>query len=207
MIIIFLIILLFMSVIIDIKILKDNDNDKIILEFKTLFELIKYKIEIPFIDLTMKKNGLPFLKMSTEIKKGQAEELSEEKKSIVNLNEMKKIYKKVRCFFCTYEKEIQYICSRLKISTFLWKTDLGLKDAALTGMLSGVLWIFQEQIIILLRNNAKCNQMNSKVTPHFNKEVFKTTLHCIIKGKIGYIIIAGIKFGWTFLIKDGECDG
>jgi hypothetical protein len=196
-----------MSVIIDIKILKDHDNDKIILEFKTLFELIKYKIEIPFIDLTMKKNGLPFLKMSTEVKKGQTEELSEEKKSIVTLKEMKAIYRKVKCFFYTHEKGIRYILGRLKISSFLWKTEVGVNDAAFTGMVSGILWIFQEQMIILLRNHAKCNEMNSKVMPHFNKEVFKTTLHCIIKVKIGYIIIAGIKFGCTLLIKEGECDG
>ena len=78
-----------------------------------------------------------------------------------------------------------------------------MKDAAVTGVISGILWAIKGQLITLLRNNMCCKQTNLTVVPYFNKQVFKTTLHCIIKVKIGYIIIAGIKFGYTFLIKDG----
>ncbi|QXM06070.1 DUF2953 domain-containing protein [Crassaminicella indica] len=203
----FFMILFFISVIIDIRILKDNKDDKIILEFKTLFSLVKYKMEIPFLDLAMKKNGSPFLKMSSEIKKGQIDESIDEKKSIISLDEMKKINNKIKRFYHSYHNVIQYMLSKIKISDFLWITEFGMKDAAITGMISGIFWAVKGYIISILRNNMNCNKTTLNIVPIFNREVFKTTLHCIIKVKIGYIIIAGIKYGYTFLIKDGECDG
>ncbi|WP_165916148.1 DUF2953 domain-containing protein [Marinisporobacter balticus] len=193
-------ILFFVPITISIKILKDGTNDKVILKIKTLFGLFNYKIEIPFVDLDMKKNGIPFLKLNTEVKKNE-DELIEENKTMVTFEEIKKIVKKAKYFLKYYTSPIKYVLEKMKISDFLWTTEFGIENAAVTGLLSGILWAAKSQLITIMRNNITCSKVTLKVIPKFNKESFKTTIHCIINTKIGYIIIATIKFGYTFIRK------
>lgn len=189
-----------MSITVSIKILKDGANDKVILKIKTLFGLFKYKIEIPFVDLDMKNNGIPFLKLNTEVEKNE-DELIQENKTIVTFEEMKKTVRKVKYYLKHYDSAIEYVFEKMKISDFLWITEFGIGNAAVTGLLSGILWSVKSQLITIMRNNITCNKVTLNVIPKFNKESFKTTIHCIISTKIGYIIIAAIKFGYTFIRK------
>lgn len=199
-------ILIFMPVTISIKILKDNTNDKIILKSNTLFGLIKYKIEIPFVDLEMAKNKLPFIKLNTETKKNQDGPVTENK-SRITFEEMKKIKKRVEYFLKHYSNVVGYVLEKLRSRYFLWITELGIGDAAITGMISGFFWILKGELMTIVSNNIKCSKVILNVIPRFNEKIFKTTFHCIITIKMGYIIIAALKFGFIFLKKDGEVYG
>lgn len=196
-------ILLFVSITIQIKILKDNTNDKIVIKFKTLFNLLKYKIEIPFIDLDMKSNGIPFLKLDTEVNNNE----DKEEKSIITYKEMQKIQAKLKRFFQLYFHVLEYLRKNIKINYLLWITKFGTEDAATTAILSGFFWMIKGNLMAIIKNNMQCNEINLNVIPRFDEQIFKTMINCIISIKIGYIIIATIKFGYTFLRKGGVCNG
>ncbi|WP_168198280.1 DUF2953 domain-containing protein [Crassaminicella thermophila] len=204
---VFFCILFFTTITIQIKILKDKTNDKIILSFKTLFGILKYKIEIPFVDLNVKKNGIPFLKLDAKIKNNEDDNLVKEDESIITFKEMQRIQIKLKHFWELYFHIVNYLRKKIKIDYLLWITEFGIEDAAVTAILSGVFWMIKGNLMVIIKNNVKCNKIILNVVPQFGKQIFKTTLNCIISIKIGYIIIAAIKFGYTFLRKGGVGNG
>lgn len=90
----------------------------------------------------------------------------------------------------------------IRIEKIVWNTKVGINDACLTGIVTGVLYTFKYSIIGALVNNKKVKYIKTKVEPCFNSYVFQVDFNCIIRCKLVYIIIAGIK-GLKF-VKGGE---
>ncbi|WP_129596209.1 DUF2953 domain-containing protein [Anaerophilus nitritogenes] len=150
-------------------------------------------------DFDIKKNTKPFLKIKKETNKNIGE--SQEEKSIFTMEEMKKIYKQIKYFNRLYNHVIKYLNKKIVIDDFFLEIKFGIGDAAVTGMVAGFLWMIEGQIFTLIKENMNCKEMNIKVCPNFNQQIFKMNLDCIISIKIGYIIIAALKIFYTFLIK------
>lgn len=200
-------ILLVTPLLIHIKILKDKTNDEIVLSFKALFGLLRYKLEIPLVDLMLDKTGMPFLKTEVKVKNNQKGVSIEKEKASFTLKEIQKLQDKFDFFFHTYFHILNYVGEKIVIKQFLWTTKFGVGDAAVTGILSGLFWMLKSYMMTIIKNNMKCRHICLDIEPYFNKEIFKTSLDCIISIKIGYIIIAAIQFGYTFLRKGGRHDG
>ncbi len=99
-------------------------------------------------------------------------------------------------------KQFQKITKRIvKLDKFEWETEYGVDDAALTGTLYGLVWQLKSTVLFLLNRTVKfrCNP-SIKVYPEFNRFVFKTQLNCILKLRLGYIILIGMFFS-TMVIK------
>ncbi|WZL74926.1 DUF2953 domain-containing protein [Clostridiaceae bacterium 35-E11] len=200
-------ILMITPLIIHIKILKDKTNDVIAVYFKALFGLLRYKLEVPLVDLIFNKDGKPFLKTEVEVKNNQKEQPINKGESFLTFKEIQNLQDKFNFFLNTYFDIFNDIRKEIKVKQLLWTTKFGVGDAAATGILSGVFWMMKSYIITLIKNNTKCSHISLDIEPHFNKEIFKTSLDCIISIKIGYIIIAAIQFGYTFLRKGGRNHG
>lgn len=199
---ILLISLLFLPIIINLQILKDDENDKIILDFKTLFGIVKHKIEIPFVELSMGNKGKPYFK--TEVEESENNEIIKDKKSTITIEEMKKLHRKIQRFIDLYFDVIEYVCKKMKVTDLVWTTEFGESDAAVTGILTGIFWAIKGSFVSFINNKVKCNKVDLKITPEFNQQMFKTRFNCIISIKIGYIIIAKIKRRYIYLTKGGE---
>lgn len=193
---IFISIFFFIPLVIDIKVFQYKKRYRISVVFKILFKIIKHKIEIPIVHFTIKDSKLFLFKIQINIKK-----FSKRDKRQITLQELKKNIERFHSYLHSYFHVSQYILKKFSVHQFVWITELGTGNAAVTGTLSGILWMIKGSILSVIKNNIKAKERTVKIVPHFNNEIFQTTLHCIISIKIGYIIIASIKTFYIFFLK------
>jgi len=77
----------------------------------------------------------------------------------------------------------------------VWKTNFGVKDPAVTGILTGVLWSIKGSIYSFLsQNTKKMVQPNLQVCPNFNQvDKLEVDFTSIFSLKLGNIITKGVK--------------
>lgn len=185
-----------------IRIIKKNDKEHIELGVIAIKGLIKFGFEIPFIDIIKLGN-----KYSVEF--GERLESGEQEKDIVNKTKKLRFDKLIKKFNKTkkmrdvFNAFINYLIKKIQIKKIIWKSNVGLDDAALTGIASGVLWMMKGLVVSLVSNKTNLEEINIDITPYFDESVFETDFHCIIKLKLAHIIIASIK-GVKAKLKGGE---
>ncbi|MBB6216662.1 hypothetical protein HNQ80_002766 [Anaerosolibacter carboniphilus] len=197
------IIIMFTSIIMEVQILKNKTNDEIILHIKALFGLVQYKFEIPLLDLIQKQDGKLSLEVDEEIESEKSQDLIQEKKQLFSLSQIQEIQDRASQLFNQYFNVVNYIRKKLLLSKLEWETEFGTGDAAVTGMLCGVLWGIKGNLFAILKRHVHSNNISFNIIPYFDKELFKTYVHCIIRLKIGHAIIASIKTAYLYL-KRGD---
>jgi hypothetical protein len=82
---------------------------------------------------------------------------------------------------------------------FQWRSEIGLGDAALTGLGLGIVWNVKTFILAKINDNVEFIGLppSIEVHPYFAGEHFNTSVYCIFKVRIGHIILIGL----TNLIK------
>ncbi|MBU5677530.1 DUF2953 domain-containing protein [Alkaliphilus sp. MSJ-5] len=195
---IFLFIILYSNLKIDINFTRYHEDDVITMNFTALYGIFRHTTKIPFVDLVKGQNEIPALEVKTEVELGKNERHIGDNKSIVNIHEIEKIINKYRSLYIKYKTLITHIRKKLIISNISWVTELGTGDAAETAIITGVIWTIKLGLISLV-----CNRYNSldifvNVVPNYNIKTFKTSIDCIFRIKLGHIINAGLK---TLLVK------
>lgn len=80
--------------------------------------------------------------------------------------------------------------------------QIGLYDAAITSIFSGLLWSVLSSLNVLLENHTKkINTRHFDVTAVSNELKLKCNIECIIKIRIGYIIFESLKFIYSLYIR------
>lgn len=199
-----ILILLLMPIYINIKVQRENNNDNIELKVFLLKGLIKFGIEIPFIDIILAGNK-PSVEVKEKIEEGENEKDVSENKHIITLKEILKFIEKGLHVKTTILIITRYLIRKIQIIKVVWRTSIGFENAAITGVLSGGLWSVKGFILSVILNNKEIEDLKLKVIPHFNKNIFETYIDCIIKLRLVYIIIAGLK-GLKAKLKGGEVD-
>lgn len=195
------IIILISSVRVHLEVAKENHDNKVIIKIRMLYGLIRLKKELDQIKLTQKKeevDGDVDEDLELEIESGSG---TSTKSNTDFINVRKQIDKSME-MFKKYKSVINYLMNKINFRTLYWKTEIGFDDAALTGMSIGIVNIFKSNVYAMFNNiNFKPEKIYFKVIPNFNREILKTDIHSIFKVKIGYIIIAGLKYLWITSTK------
>ncbi len=93
-----------------------------------------------------------------------------------------------------YVAVIKYFFKRAVITRWQWNIDLGLEDAALTGVMVGMAYIITGIINNFLMSQIRFQTTpNIVVTPHFQEFTGQMDLHCIVKSRLGKAIYAAIR--------------
>lgn len=192
-----------MPIVIEIKMFRDKANDEVICRFETFFGLIQYKLEIPLIHWINRKNNTPILEIDTEVESGKTENFIKDNKELLNFGEIEKIQDQLAHLYHQYHNILSYIQKKIVLETLSWKTEFGTGDAAVTGILFGILWGIKGNLFAMIQKHIHSKNISFHVVPYFDQEIFKTRIHCIITLKIGYAIIASIKFVHVYW-KRGE---
>ncbi len=200
----FIVTLLFMPFYIDIKIQRENNNDKFELKILLFKGLVKFGIDIPFIDLIL-LGKKPSIKFEEKIEKGNKEKDISKNKHIISFKKIINYVERGLKFRKIALAMTRYLKNKMQIIKIIWKTSIGFENAAITGLISGGLWSIKSCILAYILNDKKVRDVNLNVIPHYNKNVFETYIHCIIKLKLVYIIIAGLN-GLKVKLKGGEVD-
>ena len=89
---------------------------------------------------------------------------------------------------------IDHLLRLLTIKKWNWNIELGVDDAALTGILTGFVYglagILNQYLLTKIRF---LSLPTTIVTPHFNELTMRANLHCIVKSRLGKAIYAAIR--------------
>ncbi|HHV39225.1 MAG TPA: DUF2953 domain-containing protein [Tepidimicrobium sp.] len=94
------------------------------------------------------------------------------------------------------KKIVQFIWRKLALKKFVWKTKIGLSDAALTSFVYGIIWSFKTYILNLVLKGKKIESIALEIIPIFNEDRLDVELNCIFEIKLVHIIIV-----WVWLLK------
>lgn len=175
---------------IDIKRVKENDS--ITIGVKTLYGLLRFKTEIPFLEIVF-RNGKPALKYKVEVADKKRSKLFAQFTKLFSVTEggeILDIYKENKY---RIKSAIKYITRKTVIKNLNLKFKLGTGDAAETGILYGVAWIVIGSIMTFAGNYLNIIEPRIAVVPIFNQVQLRTELSCIISIRLGHIINTGIR--------------
>lgn len=187
-----LILLYFMPIVVNMKVKKDNENDKITIGIRTFYGLLKLNSEIPFLEIVF-KDGRPGLRYKIEVGNKKRSKLLARLTKIMNVREGENVYNTYRRNKYIVTPIIKYITGKTKISSFNLKLGLGTGDAAATGILYGVTWIVLGNIMAFTSSYLNVYEPKVAVIPIFSKVQLSIDFSCIISLKLGHIINAGIR--------------
>jgi len=160
-----IIVLYFMPVDINIDVNReDNKNLKMTLGIKTLYGLLRFNPETPFLKLAFE-----------------------------NVKEGENLYKKYGNNKFKIISVLRYIMKKIKISNFYLKLSMGTGDAAATGVLYGAAWIIIGSIMAFAKSRLNMGEPRIIVAPVFGSVRLNVDFNCIISIKSGHIINAGIR--------------
>ena len=95
-------------------------------------------------------------------------------------------------YYNQYKKVISFFWKRGEIKKIHWITDIGSKDAALTGIYTGLFWAIKNSVLSILINKREIDDIYINIYPNYNKSKFETRFNCIIKSNLVYIIIISL---------------
>ncbi|MTI48165.1 DUF2953 domain-containing protein [Sporosalibacterium faouarense] len=201
--IILILFLIFIPFYINIELLRKNNNDYLKFKFIIIKGLIKFDLEIPFIDI-IKNNNKFSLEIQDKIEKGKKEKDVSKKKKVIPIDKILKKIKETLAYDEMIKTISKYMLKKIKINEVNWETKIGFHDSSVTAVLTGFVWSIKNIILSFLVStyDKKIEKMHLNVLPAFNENIFETHLNCIIKLKMAYIIIAGLK-GLKVKIRGG----
>jgi len=192
--ILFILILLisFLSVRLELKYLRKKNNDHFSIKISLLRGLLKYKLDIPKINLNSQKTAL---KVEAELEGG---------KSVPDADIHKKyplgyLYQQFMHWYPEIKEYFyagKYLLKRVVPSKIIWQTEIGLSDAAITGMSVGILWAVKSALLSNIYRYFAIAPRPPEISiiPKFNEKTLVINIDCIFNIKIGYVIITALKF-------------
>lgn len=160
---------------IEVSYKQENKENRLVMHIITLFGLIRYKVD--FTSLGNKQINVRRKLNDKSIEKGFKQ----------SIHKVKKTYQ-------TYKTVMKYFLDKIKIEKFYLNTQYGLENAAVTGVLSGILYSIQSKILILVFRYKNIKDCQIRMTPLFQQQnTIRIDFSCIIQFKLGHIINGSIK--------------
>lgn len=191
--------LLYSKIYITLTYRRDGSNDDLVVDVYLFKTLLVYKMQIPAIEIISIKDSYW---IQSKIKAGQSQEQTQ------SIREQRFVRKTIN-FYITHPGRIRYIfrlfryCARLysrlmgNVITFLyceqlkWKTSYGSGDAAITGIVSGMLWTIKGLMITRFKKRVIFTKKPIiNVNPIFGADHFKVDFQCIFSIRLGNVINA-----------------
>lgn len=189
--------LTFLSIRVQIRYLREGSNDEFDLVISSFRGYLKYKLEIPHIELGLKLLR-PFLKLKveTEGKEGTPITKARERILLPKLDLLPDLAKKLFRHFLKYKPVIKYFEQHTRFHKIKWHTEFGLQDPAITGLLVGVVWAIKSNLYAVFQKNAQMilEPPEIAVIPNFQQTTLRLDINCIFDIKVGHIITAMIIF-------------
>lgn len=200
---------------INLKYSRYDADDNLIIEVYVWRHLISYRVDIPVIELT-RRRGTLWLESELETVNGENETCAQHEKKYAlhfvlvylrNLKRLRKLYRQIQRAVRNYKKIMHCLNKYIECRHFYWKTRFGYEDAALTGIMAGVMWALKTYILC---DMSKRCQITTKpvicVEPIFNKHILEINFECIFSIRLGQIITTGFT-AFLIIFKGGTGRG
>lgn len=191
-----IVLILFSSIKVNLIALKENKENKIIIKVIMLYGLIRLKKELGSFDI-VKKEDEHDGKVEEDLEIKMKSDLWSEHEGYTDFMNIREKIEETIDFARNYRTVIDYTIDKTRLKTLFWKTEVGLDNAALTGFTTGMINILKSNVFVRVNNTKnKHKKVYFKIIPNFERKILKTNVRCIFTTKIGYIIIAGLKYHW-----------
>ncbi|MGI6678832.1 MAG: DUF2953 domain-containing protein [Dehalobacterium sp.] len=191
--------------------LKKEKDDYINISWLVVPGIWNIKLEIPFIKFST-STFWPVIKTVLKIG-GERPWIKKEQEETLDKVQLKKISRRIKILLQNFSmvRELGiWFLSKISLRYFFWCTEIGTKDAAQTGVLTGVFWSFKAFLYGCLQQHVKHVGSNPQISviPDFQQEKAYFRLICIFDIRLGHIMIGGLKMLPLLLIKGkgGEID-
>lgn len=184
---------------IDFHLCRRNDDDYVAITVYALHKLLIYTIKIPTIKL-IQHDDLPWIASEIAAPLGAAKtQVSREqrfvKKSIklifYNPERFLQLFRTARQFIRGYNSYVSRLAKRIHCEKFELKTAYGFEDAAITGIMMGVLGSLTEIMITAIHNRLILDtKPYIKIQPIYGHNQLDLELKCIFRIRFGNVITA-----------------
>jgi hypothetical protein len=181
-----------------------GENDHAVVEVAAWFGLIRWKYELPIVALKSSRIG-PQLVAKVEKVHTRTQEVDESVEDVTG----KQLKKMLHSFQDLLERVedlqpvLKQMMKRLQCVRLEWHTSLGLGGAAETGALTGIAWGVKSVLIGVFSHAVTLRTVpRISVQPHWNRQIIRTQIRCILHFWLGHAMIAGIRI--LFRLRKGR---
>jgi len=183
---------------------KEKKNDFIEINLWLFYNLLHIKKKIPMIALESPKEGV---KYETDTTISNNKNNKSKKKHRVTPAETKKWhhnYKDLLANVQDFYGIITLFLRHVYIEKYRWETKIGVGEPMETGVLVGIAWSIKSSILGIV---SKFVRLRGKpfvnINPDFDHELFQTHFECIVRFRVGNVILTGIRI-LTKYVKGGR---
>ena len=197
--VILLILIILMPVSIRLRYSRRSSDDHFMVYYCPFHNITMFKLEIPIVQLRFQ--GLePYLKLFGELEGISPKPVvkSEVKVKTPPWYKLPKILNLTPEYIVAGTKLVTInkdLLNRVACLKLQWETDFGFKDASITGITAGTLWAAKSLLVKQISRSIKMGHRVIKfnVTPNYAKPGLSVDFDCILRVRLGYIIIAGVR--------------
>lgn len=124
---------------INLVLLRENKDDFLTVSVETFYSLLRLKLEVP----VLRQDNVLDLELEAELKTGEGRLLREEEKRISVLDVLEQV-RKIFAYLLRHRRQFWFMARLLARAVTVEKFSLhiagGTRDAALTGVMSGLYW-------------------------------------------------------------------
>jgi hypothetical protein len=180
-------------------------NDRIFLDIKALFGLIRYRFDVPVVKFKSLQKGV--MVKAEAVKKGDSSLVGEGKQHI-NKERIVDFFNRVKLIlestFHLYGWMKQTL-AKVECTKVSWQTRIGVGDAPQTAITTGIVWGFKSSLLGFVFSYIRLRtQPHIQVFPQYNSPQFSTEATFAGRIRLGYALIAGIRLVISVLkVKGG----
>lgn len=177
---------------IDVKHTRDHNHIQIL--FKAWKGLIKYRYEVPLVAVDDESASVVIKEEKAAGPTGDNEKESKKKITPQDVINRIKQAKKLLEHVVGFHRIVRLFLSHITIHKIMWKTAIGVGDAAKTGTLTGIIWTLKGSIMGIISQYMRLSkQPIIEVYPHFQQTITHTELTCIVSFRIGHAMGAALR--------------
>jgi hypothetical protein len=185
-------IIFFTTIRVTVHLIRKGKDDKVRTNIKAWFGLINIRTEVPIVRMSDDLSGTEY-QMEMESPNEKLEKLTFKMKPAELLQIQHRIYQWIKKVHALHHI-MKRLLKGIRLEQLEWRSSIGTGDAAQTGTLSGISWGVKSNIIGLISNYLTLRTIpRIHIEPLFQEKKLETELKCMIRFRIGYAILAGIR--------------
>lgn len=184
---------------------RKQEKDQLLVEFSAWWRLIRYKINIPVLDLG--PQGVEYTKKTNQEignTKGATEKKKKKLFSPQDVYNIKFKFDSLMRRVHDLKKIIQKSLKKIRCDRLEWNTTIGLGDAAATGTFTGLIWGIKGCIIAVIAHYVSLRSMpHIQVAPQFQHLWLESKFKMSLRFRLGMVVLTGLKVYFN-VIRKGE---
>ena len=186
-----------LSLYIELRYVRNEQNDLVVISIYTFKRLLLYRLQVPFLEMTT-AGGIPWFKSELSVSKEEVHTFPHrEKRFLYRLSHIYlhhpsywgKLMKRFQNYSSTYYYFVERISRQVCCERLQLRIRVGTEDAAETSLLTGLFWVFGSWYITALQQRICFTRLPQiAIHPQFGASCFTIDFVCILRLTIGDVI-------------------